>query len=242
MEEATASTGFEVHLDLFEGPLALLCHLIEKNNVNIMDIPLSQITKEYLQYLEIMQSVQIQVAGDFLVLAANLMQIKAKMLLPRLEEGSEAPADPRQELVSRLLMYQKYVSASRALDEKAKAMTLYSFRPAPVFEEEEYMIVQSTFDLLDAFRRAIEEYDMTHGPSRAIRADAYPVEAKIDKILDMLAANHTLPLDSVWRGEGRREALVACFLAVLELIKRGVVRAVQKQPFGEIFLVKVLLQ
>ncbi len=241
-DPSSASVGFEVHLDLFEGPMALLYHLIEKDNLNIFDIPISQITGEYLSYIEFMQSVQVHVAGDFLVMAANLMQVKTRMLLPRVEENADAENDPRQELVSRLLIYQKFATVAKRLEEKARTMSLHSFRPPPVFEEEEYLIVQTAFDLLGSFRRVLEEYDLTHESMRAISADAYPVESKIDKIMNLLAERHTLPLDEVWKGESRREALVACFLAVLELIKRGIIRAVQKHAFGEIFLIKVLMQ
>ncbi len=236
--ETQETQDFEVHLDLYEGPLALLIHLIEKNNMNIFDISISAITAEYLQYIELMRTMDVQVAGDFLVTATTLMQIKTRLLLPR--APSESPeADPRQELVSKLLLYKKFAQAAQELAQKARAMESFYFRPSPVFEEEEFTVVQNTFDLFGSFRKALEEYDATHAPSHAIRIDPNPIEAKIEKIIKLIQERGNFPIEVVFENETTRHGLVACFLAILELIKRGMITALQKAPFGEIYLARV---
>ncbi|MBI4667689.1 MAG: segregation/condensation protein A [Elusimicrobia bacterium] len=235
----TQQEDFEVHLDLYEGPLALLLHLIERDNLDIFDIPIAEITHEYLRYLDFMRAIKVDMAGEFLVMAASLMQIKARMLLPRVAPEDSA-ADPRQELVSRLLVAQRYARAAQALSDRMRSMQDYSFRPAPVFEEEQYSVVQNVFDLFETFRKVLEEFDAAHRGLYAIGADPYPVEAKIAKIMELISRDSTMALKAVWEGEKERGGLIASFLAVLELIKRGAIRAVQKAPYGEIILVKVL--
>lgn len=236
MSKAQSSSEFEVHLDLFEGPLDLLCHLIEKNNLNIFDIPIADITKEYLSYLQLMRALAIEVAGEFLVMATTLMQIKTKMLLPRQDPSESNQADPRKELVDRLLLHQKFTTIARELDTRSQWIAQYAPRPAPVFETQEYTVVQNIFDLFNVFKNILDKYEASHGASHAISADPHPVEAKIRQILDLLEAKKSFPLDAVFAQESTRPGLISCFLAILELIKRGVLVVLQKQPFGEIYL------
>ncbi|MBI2070223.1 MAG: segregation/condensation protein A [Elusimicrobia bacterium] len=236
----TQRNEFEVHLELYEGPVALLLHLIEKNNLNIFDIPIAKITQEYLKYIDFIRSIEAEVAGEFLVMAATLMQIKARLLLP-VVTAAGAQADPREELINRLLMAQRFGKAAQLLAERARLMEGFTLRPPPVFEDEEYTVVQTNWDLMEAFKKVLEEFEAAHGDALAIRTDPYPVEAKMEKIQRLLIEKSTLPLKEVWESEQARGGLIACFLAVLELIKRGFLRAVQKGPYGEIFLVKVLL-
>lgn len=229
---------FEVHLDLFEGPMALLLHLIEKNNLNIFDIPISQVTKEYLEYLELIRSMALEVAGEFLVMATTLMQVKARLLLPRPEQEAQT-IDVRDELVARLLQYKQFTQMAQELSAKARRMENFYFRPSPVFEEGEFTIVQNIYDLFGAFRKILEEYEASHGPSQALSLDPHPIESKIEKILSLLKEKPSFPLEDVFEGEATRHGLITCFLAILELIKRGVVTALQKRPFGEIYLAKL---
>lgn len=235
--ESQSDQSFEIHLELFAGPLALLLHLIEKNNLNILDIPISHITHEYLEYLELMKSLEMEVAGEFLVMATTLMHIKTKMLLPRPEENA-AQNDPRLELVNRLMLYQQFSKISRELEDKAKRMERYAFRPSPVFEREEYVIVQNIYDIFGAFKTVLENFKEAQGSSRAITIDPHPVEAKIEKILNMLKTRETLSLSDIFDGEPTKHALVACFLAMLELIKRGFLMALQQANCGEIVLAR----
>ena len=237
---ATQDSDFEIHLDLYEGPMALLLYLIERDSLDVFDIPIAQITQEYLRYLEWMGSSGIRVGGEFLVMATMLMQIKARMLLPRVS-SELAQTDPRSELVSRLLVAQRFRTAARALNQRLELMKDYAFRPPPIFEHGQYSIVQNVQDLIGAFQKALEEFCLAHGGSYAINLDSYPIEVKIDKILALLAKSDTVAIEDVWRDETVRAGLVACFLAILELMKRGSIHAVQKKPYGEIYLVKALL-
>lgn len=238
MQETAAKTSFEIHLDLFEGPLSLLLHLIEKNNMNIMDIPIAQITQEYLKYLDYAKSVETELAGEFLVMAATLMQIKAKMLLPRAPQAQDSD-DPRSELAARLLLYQKFMHLAKELEQKAKAMEHYYFRPAPIFERRDYQVVQGMADLLGAFKKIYQDFEESRIESSAIYADAHPVEIKIEKILNLLKEQGQAHLTQVFTGETTRLGMIACFLAILELIKQGEITALQREPFGEIYLARI---
>ncbi|MBI4064166.1 MAG: segregation/condensation protein A [Elusimicrobia bacterium] len=231
---------FEVHLDLYEGPLTLLLYLIERDNLNIFDIPIAHITEEYLRHIDSLRADGEYLGGEFLVMATTLMQIKARLLLPRpVEEGVQI--DPREELVSKLLLAQRFAKVAKLFGDRLQIMERYAFRPPPVFENEEYTVAQRPADLAQAFRKAYDEFKLVHGDAYAIAADPFPVEAKIEKIMSLLAGKNAVAIADIWRDETARGGLVACFLAILELIKRGSVRAAQKTPYGEIFLVKVLL-
>ncbi|MEK6544475.1 MAG: segregation/condensation protein A [Elusimicrobiota bacterium] len=234
-QETMPPVGFEVHLDLYEGPLALLLHLIEKNNMNILDIPIADITHEYLGYLARVQRVETAVAGEFLLMATTLMQIKTRMLLPK-PTGPGQPEDPRSELVNRLLLYQRFTKVARDLEEKARSMELYTFRPAPVFEGSDYRIAQTPVDLYKAFKRILEDFVQAGGDIRAIEVDAHPVEAKIERITKLLEQAGSVPLASIFSAENSRLGIIACFLAILELIKRREITALQQEAFGEIFI------
>ena len=131
-------SAIDIHLDIFEGPLDLLMYLINKNNLDIYDIPISQITREYLEYLDLMKELNLEIAGEFLVMASTLMQIKARMLLPSNEkdEGEEGP-DPRKELVERLEEYQKFQKVSGVFEERFMAFKDIYYRGSPVFSNEE---------------------------------------------------------------------------------------------------------
>src|SRR5205807_218822 len=149
----------DVTLEIFEGPLDLLLHLIKKNDLEIKDIPIAQITHEYLQYLDLMKDLNLELAGEFLVMASTLMQIKSQMLLPAPETLEEqAGPDPRAELVSKLLEYQRYKEAASVLaayNEKTK--DIYYRRMPPAFEKDDFLLEASVFDLLSAFKRVLDQ-------------------------------------------------------------------------------------
>lgn len=230
---------FEVHLERFEGPLSLLLYLIEKNNLDIFDIPISKITQEYLASLERERLLRAEIAGEFLTMAVTLMQIKARMLCPRVASTPDS-ADPRSELVSRLLLHRQFMKLSQQLSQRRQDMDAYVFRPAPVFETGQMTLLSGLDDLSKAFALVMREFEQTHGQSLAITMDAHPVEAKIEKIERMLLERATLPLVEIWSDETSKLGLIACFLAILELIKRSAVRVAQQGAFAEILLVKVL--
>ena len=228
-------TTYEVHLENFEGPLDLLLFLIKKNDLDIYSIPISSITEEYLAALDKMQAMNLEVAGDFLVMAATLMQIKARSLLPAPQEEEESGPDPRAELVQRLLEYQKFKGAAHALEERGEAFKNVFYRGAPVFRDEEKSLDLSLYDLLEAVREALVAADQ---PTKILEGEEFPIEEKIEKILFLLEQHPHVTLREIFSDERKRAGILACFLALLELIKLNKIIARQAELFGEIRLFK----
>ena len=148
----TTNAAYEVHLENFEGPLDLLLFLIKKDDLDIYEIPIAKITEEYLATLDLMRELNLEVAGDFLVLAATLMQIKARALLPAPLDAEEGGPDPRAELIEKLLEYQKFKGAAAALGKRAETFKDVFYRGAPVFRDDEKSLDLNLFDLLSAVR------------------------------------------------------------------------------------------
>lgn len=228
---------YEVHLEMFEGPLDLLLYLIRKDDLDVQNIPLAQITKEYLSYLDLMKELNLEVAGDFLVMAATLMQIKARALLPSQEEGEngEGGPDPRLELVNKLQEYQKYKQAAGFLQRRADEWSDVFFRGAPAFQEREKALNIRIFDLLATLREVL---DRAESEGRVVTGEEYPIEHKMEKILSMLADRPYVTLRDIFAGERRRRAIISCFLALLELIKLQRIFGRQEGPFAEILIYK----
>ncbi|MBI4655830.1 MAG: segregation/condensation protein A [Elusimicrobia bacterium] len=222
----------DVHLDVFEGPLDLLMYLIRKNNLDIYDIPISQITREYLEYLEVMKDLNLEVAGEFLVMAATLMQIKSKMLLPShaLDGEDETGPDPRAELVSKLEEFQRYQAASKILQEKFSVYKDVFYRGSPVFSNDEKFLDVEIFALLEAVKRAFEKTQ----DKEIMEGEEFPIESRIEKILSVLKTKEWILLDEIFSGENRKQGVVTCFLAALELIKQRKIITMQDTAFGEI--------
>ncbi len=223
--------AIDIHLENFEGPLDLLMHLIKKNNLDIYDIPISQITSEYLQYLDVMKSLNLEVAGDFLVMAATLMQIKAKMLLPAPEqlEGEGGP-DPRGALVSMLEEYQRYKEASKEMNGRFAKFKDAFYRGSPVFSSEEKYLDLDYFALMDAVQRAFKRAE----PSKEIEADQFPIESRIARIQEMLEGKEWLLLDDIFAAETKRLGVITCFMALLELVKQRKILVSQDEAYTEV--------
>jgi segregation and condensation protein A len=222
----------DIHLEVFEGPLDLLLYLVKKNNLDIYDIPISQITGEYLEYLQIMKDLNLDVAGEFLVMASTLMQIKAKMLLPKQpSEGDEEEGqDPRGELVYQLEEYQKFKAASKMMEERFLKYRDVFYRGSPVFaKEDKYLDVEFTA-LIEAVKRAFERI----GDKKEVEGENFPIESRIDKILSMLASKEWLLLDEVFITETHRLGVITCFLAILELVKLRKILVNQDDMFKEV--------
>ncbi|MBI4801070.1 MAG: segregation/condensation protein A [Elusimicrobia bacterium] len=223
--------AMDVHLDVFEGPLDLLMYLIKKDNLDIYDIPISQITQEYLAYLEVMKNLNLEVAGEFLVMASTLMQVKSRMLLPsRAEPGSEEGPDPRGRLVSMLEDYQRYKQASKTLEGRNALFRDVFYRGSPVFSNDEKFLELEFFTLLDAVRRAFERVD----DSQEVRADSFPIESRVEKIMDLLKSREWVLLDEIFASETKRLGIITCFIALLELIKQRAIMVVQDVVCGEV--------
>ncbi len=216
-----------------EGPLDRMLYRIKKNDLQIRDIPISQITQEYLSYLDLMRELNLEVAGDFLVLASTLMQIKARSLLP--SGPLEGEEDPRTELVQKLLEYQKFKSAAQFLEARSEEFKNVYYRAEPRFREDEKTLHVELFDLLSALKDVIDR--LPEGP-RLLRAEEYPIEDKIGKILNLLDSRSTVLFHEVFSDERRRMGVVVCFMALLELIKMQRVAARQDRARGPILIFK----
>ena len=229
----TSEHQLDVNLEIFEGPLDLLLHLIRKNDLDIKDIPIAQITHEYLQYLDLMKDLNLELAGEFLVMASTLMQIKAQMLLPAPEAlQEEGGPDPRAELVNKLLEYQRYKEAAGVLsgyNEKAK--DIYYRRVPPAFEKDDFLLQASVFDLLSAFKRVLEQVPREVGQ---ILREEITVEAKIREIMDLMVNKESLAFEDLFSSSRRRLDCIVTFLAILELIRTRQIVAMQSETFGHI--------
>ena len=227
----------KIKIPAFEGPFDLLLHLIRENKIDIYDIPISLITSQYLEYIEIMKELNLEIAGDFLVMAATLIQIKSRMLLPPDEETpSEEQEDPRRELVERLLEYQRYKEA--AVDFRTKEDEwLKVFRREPLSDEEEgelYLFDLSLFDLLDAFRKILEK-----APPEivSITKETLTVKNRMSMIMEIIEEHETLRIEDLFREGITRIYLIVTFVALLELIRLGLARAYQEKEFGNIWVI-----
>jgi segregation and condensation protein A len=228
--------SYQVKINIFEGPLDLLLHLIQKNDLDIYDIPISDITAEYLAYLDVLKDLNLTVAGDFLIMAATLMQIKAKTLLPAdpaLAEG-EGP-DPRSELVQKLLEYQRFKEAASILSHRFDAQRDVFYRGAPIFGKDDQILDLSMVKLLEAFRGVLETADTG---VREILVEEIPVEVKIREILDVLEAKPFIAFSELFVPGSSRKTLIITFLAMLELIRLKQVRVTQTSNFNEILITK----
>ncbi|MFH1724096.1 MAG: segregation/condensation protein A [Elusimicrobiota bacterium] len=223
--------AYEVHLEVFEGPLDLLLYLIRKNDLDIENIPISQITQEYLAYLDLMKELNLSVVGDFLIMASTLMQIKARSLLPSQELPEDEGPDPRSELVAKLVEYQKFKEAASFLEKRGEEYADIFYRGAPRFPEHEKSLNIRIFDLLGALREVLGRAE---GEGRIVTGEEYPIEEKISKILNLVEERPYVLLSDIFAGERARRALVTCVMALLELVKLQQVFARQDAPFGEI--------
>ncbi|HJU06165.1 MAG TPA: segregation/condensation protein A [Nitrospiraceae bacterium] len=243
MDENQIDLPYQVRLDTFEGPLDLLLHLIKKNEINIYDIPIALITQQYLEYLNVMTSLNLAVAGDFLVMAATLVQIKSRMLLPadETELDEEDGPDPREELVRRLLEYKQYKDAAGRLDDRERLWREVFYRdhavPATILPPTETLIEDVTlFDLVDSLQAILAR--TPHPRLIEIAAEQVTVNDRMNRILDMLDGKESLTFVSLFENHGHRLLVIVTFLAVLELTRLKLVRVFQGAAFGPILLTR----
>ena len=252
MHAVTEHTDFEsspdayhVKLDAFEGPLDLLLHLIRKNELNVYDIPIALITKQYLEYVELMQEMNLDVAGEFLVMASTLIHIKSRMLLPRpdpMQEDGEPGEDPREALVRRLLEHQKFkVAADLLHDREMLRGAQYTRADASVAaaagEPYEPELEVDLFTLLSAFRGVLERANRR--PRMVLPPDQISIEDRIQQLLDRLSETEACGFEDLFAdGDGSRPFMIVTFLALLEMIRLKLIRAFQSGGFGEIRVYK----
>ncbi len=223
-----------VAIPAFSGPLDLLLHLIRVNEVSITDIPIFEITEQYTLYLDAMRELDLDVASDYIALAAELIYIKSRMLLPR--APGEPEEDPRQDLARRLLEYERYKQAAESFHEiDALRAGLWSRPPTEVPRSPEGETLEvSLFDLIDTFRKVTERYQFAHPPALEIHHLRFSVGDKMLELVERLEKAGTLPLLEFWGAMTYRAEAVTAFLATLELIRLGIVRVFQATHFAEI--------
>ncbi len=233
--------GLPVRLALFEGPLDLLLHLCRDNKVDIKDIPIAAITEQYLAYLNVMRTMNLEVAGEFLVVAATLLYIKSRLLLPADEsaDGDEGE-DPRRELVQQLIEYQRYKEAGvalRALEERrSSTFTRESLGPEGP-PRTDYPLEVSLFDLLAALRRVIDQMPKTDYVE--IETERLSVAQRIAEVLELMADGREMAFEELFRNSREINDVVITFLAVLELVRLRLIRVWQVDAYGAIRIVTV---
>jgi segregation and condensation protein A len=237
-EGAPPSDGWRVRLQAFDGPLDLLLHLVRVNEVEITDIPIVEITRQYDAYLDLMRDLDLEIAGDYLVLAATLMHIKSRMLLPPDPVSDEESAgDPRAELVQQLLDYQRYKQAAEGLEALESRRTLIWTRMTipDEFGDEELLAVDM-FDLLGAFRKLLSR--LGEEAKLAVRGETVSVADKIVWLTDLLAVQSSLVLTDLLADLPTRVDRIAAFLALLEMMRLRMVVCFQRTLFDEIRVVR----
>lgn len=230
--------SYKIKLDIFEGPLDLLLYLVKKDHLDIYNIPIAQVTEQYLRYIELMQLLDLNIAGEFLVMAATLMQIKSKMLLPVQEnEAQEEEADPRAELVRQLLEYEKFKQVAEELRQKETEQKEVFKRPLTSeakseLTQKEVYFEASLFDLISAFSKALE--DVPKELFYQVIKDEFTVEDKVHQILHLLLEKNYICLSELFNSAKSKIEIIVTFLGILELIRMKEIVAVQKGVFEEI--------
>ncbi|RMG11594.1 MAG: segregation/condensation protein A [Deltaproteobacteria bacterium] len=247
-EGASAAAGatdpiLQVKLPIFEGPLDLLLHLVREHKLDVFDLPIATITEKYLEMVERMRELNLDVAGEFLVMAATLMHIKSRMLLPKPEtpeDEEEADAgDPREALVRRLLEYQKYKEAGEALgsyDILDRDVFVRTARPGPLPPEEGDLGLRevSVFKLIEALDRVLAEAkeDLAH----EVRLERASVSERIAALVEEMRRRERARFADLFEGQALRHEIIVTFLALLEMARLGLVRVRQEVPEGEIWV------
>ena len=228
---------YKVKLEMFEGPLDLLLHLIHKNEVDIFDIPISSITDQYLEYLEMMESLEMSIAGDFLVMASTLIHIKSRMLLPGRNEGDEEE-DPRLEITRPLLEYMQLKEMAQELSEReVLGRDVFARGDATSFDEYPDMMPKpdvTLFQLIDAFRRVVA---LGEGQgSLKVSLEKWSVKDKVESIIALLREKSDIFFEEIFAGNQDISELVVTFLALLELIHMGLIKVFQPSQQNRIRL------
>jgi segregation and condensation protein A len=236
--------AYKVKLESFEGPLDLLLYLIRKNEVNIYDIPIKLITEQYLAYIGLMRELNLDVAGEFLVMAATLIHMKSRTLLPRPDptQDDTVDEDPREALVRRLLEHQKYKAAAELLHERETLRSAQFMRPdASVAEvagdDYEPELEVDLFSLLAAFKGVLERANRR--PHMVLPPEQISIESRIQQLLGRLSETDACGFEELFEdGDGSRAFMIVTFLSVLEMIRLKLIRVFQAGSFGEIRVYK----
>ncbi len=237
--DSESINGVFFKLSAFEGPLDLLLHLIRENKIDIYDIPIVDITRQYMVYIELLKELNLEIAGDFLVMASTLIYIKSRTLLPPAEEDAEEPEeDPRSELVKRLLEYQTYKDSSLSLRKREDIWKNVFHRGLPdknefEFEPEPVLYEANVFDLISAFQKMLER---APEQNLEITRETLTVADKISYIVERIENVDGVRFEDLFEEGFTKVTLLVTFLAVLEVVRLGLVKIYQESAFGLIWL------
>jgi len=233
---------YPVRLEMFEGPLDLLLHLIKKNEVNIYDIPIALVTQQYLEYLDLMSELNLDVVGEFLVMAATLIHIKSRMLLPRPDPSQEDPdEDPREALMRQLLEHQRFKAAAELLHEREIQRSAQWGRPdgrisEVVGEAPEPEVEVDLYSLMAAFRQVLER--ARQRPRVILPPEQMSIETRIEQLTARLSETEACGFEELFGDVQTRAGMIVTFLALLEMIRLKLVRVFQQGNFGPIRVYK----
>jgi segregation and condensation protein A len=235
--------SYKIKLEIFEGPLDLLLYLVKKDHLNIYDIPIAKVTEQYMQYLNLMQLLDLNIAGEFLVMAATLMEIKSKMLLPppEIPQAEEEQVDPRAELVKRLLEYEKFKEIAENLRQRETGQREVFKRPPSQTDKETggegvVYFEASIFDLINAFSQALK--DIPKELFYEVIKDEFTIDEKIHDILHLLLVRPSVGITELFSKAKNKIEIIVIFLAILELIRLKELIACQKGLFQEIMVTR----
>ncbi|OED44017.1 segregation and condensation protein A [Endozoicomonas sp. (ex Bugula neritina AB1)] len=226
--------ALEIFLEAFEGPLDLLLYLIKRNNMEILDIKVAEITRQYMDYVELMQSSQFELAAEYLVMAATLAEIKSRMLLPRVSDIEGEEEDPRAELIRRLQEYERFKKAAEDIDQipRLGRDTHIISANAPEYQKEQPHPDVDLKDILLAMGEVIRRADMFE--HHHVEEEALSVRERMSEVLSMLSAERFTPFVALYRVDEGRLGVVVTFMAIMELIKESLIELVQSEPYGPI--------
>ena len=234
--------SFQVELEMYQGPLDLLLYLVRKHEVEIIDIPIATITSQFLNYVSILEQIDVEAAGDFLDMASTLIEIKSRLLLPNEDQIEEEVEDPRQDLVQRLLQFKQYRDAASILEERSRQWQDRYRRLACETSDERVTPLNQPihgvelWDLVSALGRVLRDRTEPVGASVTIPFDETPVHVFMERIYGLVTSERRLEFSRLFPQAAPRSTLVGMFLAVLELVRHGQIVASQSDPFGEIWL------
>ena len=238
-----SSNEYKVKLEVFEGPLDLLLYLIKKDEVDIYDIVIERITQQYLEFMDAFKVLDIEVAGEFIVMAANLIYIKSRSLLPvavRPPEEEAEEDDPRWDLIRQLVEYKKFKDAAAQLSvRELEQSNLFGRLPESAEQVERPLGEVSVFDLINAFNKVLKRIESKGEDLREIFEENYTVSDKIDLIMKLTGAGVALKFTELFVSAASRAEIVVTFLALLELVRLKQLRLTQEGAFGEIELQRV---
>ena len=226
--------ALEVILDAFEGPLDLLLYLIRKQNINILDIPVAEITRQYMGYVELMQSVRLELAAEYLVMAAMLAEIKSRMLLPRAETVEDEEDDPRAELIRRLQEYERFKAAAEGIDGLSRVGrdVIVPKLDAPEARARKLLPDVALEEILMCMAEVLRRGDMFE--SHQVSREALSTRERMSDVLERLKGGGFVPFVELFTAEEGRLGVVVTFMAILELVKESLVELVQNEPFAAI--------